>query len=257
MPYNIDERNLDRQRLLGKVLEPGTRAALDRVGIPPRGRCLDVGCGLGETTQLIASYLGPGGICVGLERDAALVVAAKAAAVGLPVEFREGDATRLPFEDGTFDFAFTRYLLLHVPDPAVVLREMFRVVKPGGSILAVEPDFEFQCSDPPTRAYQRMSKMFGAAFEDAQLGRRLVRLLREAGGESIRAHAAICFDNDGNGLKTLYRLTMESIGPALIAKGTLTAAEHADLLAEFVLIEGDDNSICFGNAAVAAWARRA
>jgi ubiquinone/menaquinone biosynthesis C-methylase UbiE len=255
MPYNIDERNLDRQRLLGKVLEPGTRAALDRVGIPPRGRCLDVGCGLGETTQLIASYLGPEGVCVGLERDAALVAAAKAAAVGLPVEFHEGDATRLPFEDGTFDFAFTRYLLLHVPDPSVVLLEMFRVVKPGGAVLAVEPDFEFQCSDPPTRAYQRMSKMFGAAFEDAQLGRRLVRLLRDAGGKSIRAQAAICFDNDGSGLKTLYRMTMESIGPALIAKGTLTAAEHTELLAEFVQIERDDHSICFGNAAVAAWGR--
>src|SRR5438128_5922150 len=70
MSYTIDERKLERQRLLARVLEPLTKRLLDALRLPPDSRCLDIGCGIGETTRLIARYLGPQGECTGIDQDA-------------------------------------------------------------------------------------------------------------------------------------------------------------------------------------------
>ena len=56
------------------------------------------------------------------------------------VTFREGDAMALPFDADSFDFVFTRFLLVHLPDPLVALREMFRVAKPGALVAAGDLD---------------------------------------------------------------------------------------------------------------------
>src|SRR5947208_9694682 len=70
MSYTIDERNLERQRLLARVLEPLTKRLLDALRLRPDSRCLDIGCGIGETTRLIARYLGPHGECTELTKMA-------------------------------------------------------------------------------------------------------------------------------------------------------------------------------------------
>src|SRR2546430_6142556 len=78
MSYTIDERNLERQRLLARVLEPLTKRLLDALRLRPDSRCLDIGCGIGETTRLIARYLGPHGECTGIDQDGALIEVAQA-----------------------------------------------------------------------------------------------------------------------------------------------------------------------------------
>ena len=128
MSYPIDEQNLERQRLLARVLEPITKRLLDGLGLRPDSRCLDIGCGIGETTQLIARFLGPQSECSGVDQDAALIqVAQTAPSAGGRLTFRACDSTKLPFEDETFDFVFTRYLLVHVQEAPILLREMLRV----------------------------------------------------------------------------------------------------------------------------------
>ena len=137
MSYTIDERNLERQRLLARVLEPLTKRLLDALRLRPDSRCLDIGCGIGETTRLIARYLGPHGECTGIDQDGALIEVAQAGpSIGARLSFRVGDATKLPFEDGAFDFVFIRYLLVHVQEAPTVLREMIRVARKGGVVAA-------------------------------------------------------------------------------------------------------------------------
>lgn len=133
MSYAIDERNPERQQLLARLLDPPTREVLARLPRIPAARVLDLGAGQGNTTRCLAEALQPDE-CIGLEFDPALVDYAQTRDDNPPsVRFQQGDATQLPFPDGSFDVAFCRYLLLHVADPVQVVREMLRVVRPAAS----------------------------------------------------------------------------------------------------------------------------
>jgi SAM-dependent methyltransferase len=103
---------------------------------------LDVGSGVGHWGLLLGSVLGEGVRVTGLEREPRWVEVARARARGLEGRFvyREGDATRLPFADDTFDLTTCQTLLIHLPDPIVALREMRRVTKPGGRLIVAEPN---------------------------------------------------------------------------------------------------------------------
>ncbi|KAJ6447221.1 ubiE/COQ5 methyltransferase [Purpureocillium lavendulum] len=114
----------------------------------PGMRVLDVGCGPGTITVDLAALVAPGGGRVtGVERAADVLVQARslASARGLSseaVEFVVGDANALDFPDGAFDVVFCHQVLQHVKDPVGVLREMRRVAKPAGGIVAArESDY--------------------------------------------------------------------------------------------------------------------
>src|SRR5262245_27231708 len=97
---------------------------------------LDLGCGQGKPTRLLAEVCQPVE-CVGLEYDANLVDYAQTRTNNPPgVHFQQGDATKLTFDDASFDLVFCRYLLIHMADPVQVIREMLRVVRPGGCAVA-------------------------------------------------------------------------------------------------------------------------
>lgn len=109
-------------------------------------RVLDVGAGHGHWTRTVARLVAPGAQVIGIEREPAWV---DAAAGGPDVAertllFRQGDAERLPFPDGTeadgFDVVTCQTVLIHMADPTAVVREMVRTLKPGGRLLLAEPN---------------------------------------------------------------------------------------------------------------------
>jgi SAM-dependent methyltransferase len=96
---------------------------------------LDIGCGAGTDLLLAARRVGPGGRAIGVDMTAAMRrrAAAGAAACGLEnVEVRDGDATRLPVEDRSVDVVISNGVLNLVPDKPRAVREIARVLKPGG-----------------------------------------------------------------------------------------------------------------------------
>src|SRR5688572_5407989 len=102
----------------------------------PGMRVLDGGCGSGSITVGLADAVQPGEV-VGVDVDAGQLTAARKAASdhGLTnVRFEEASLLSLPFEDDSFDAAYLSSVLEHVTDPAAVLRELCRVVRPGGVI---------------------------------------------------------------------------------------------------------------------------
>jgi SAM-dependent methyltransferase len=105
---------------------------------------LDVGCGVGHWGQLLAHVL-PGGARVqGVDRDPLWVekAVARATARGLADRFsyRVSVAEKLPFADASFDLVTCQTVLIHTPDPGAAVDEMVRVARPGGLILASEPN---------------------------------------------------------------------------------------------------------------------
>jgi ubiquinone/menaquinone biosynthesis C-methylase UbiE len=113
---------------------------LELLELRPGTRVLDVGCGTGEEVRAIASRTG---CAVGIDASRALVEEARRrTATDLEATFRVADALDLPFADAGFDGVRTERTLQHVKDPALALREMARVAKPGAPVVAVEPDWD-------------------------------------------------------------------------------------------------------------------
>lgn len=105
---------------------------------------LDVGYGVGHWGRALAPVLSEDARVLGVDREPRWIseAAARAEAVGLGERFRyqEGDATSLPFPDGTFDLVTCQTVLIHLADPRLALREMLRVLEPGGMVLVTEPN---------------------------------------------------------------------------------------------------------------------
>ena len=105
---------------------------------------LDVGAGVGHWGRLLLPHLAPDARVFGIDREDTWIREAhrRAEQAGLAdrLSYRLGDAERIPFHDGTFDLVTCQTVLIHVPDPRAVLREMMRVLKPGGRVAVAEPD---------------------------------------------------------------------------------------------------------------------
>lgn len=116
----------------------GLRRTLAAARLAPHMRVLDVACGPGIVACAAAAQAGH---VTGLDLTPAMIEQAKArqAREGLAnIAWQVGDATRLPFADGSFDVALTRYSFHHLPAPIAALREMQRVVAPGGRVVVID-----------------------------------------------------------------------------------------------------------------------
>jgi ubiquinone/menaquinone biosynthesis C-methylase UbiE len=105
--------------------------------LQPSERVLDIACGTGIVARTAARKLGSGGSVVGLDLSAPMLAVARTAATaeGMTVEWREGSAAKLPLPDGAFDIVFCQQGLQFFPDRPAALREMFRVLSPGGRLV--------------------------------------------------------------------------------------------------------------------------
>jgi SAM-dependent methyltransferase len=244
MSYTLDERNPERQQLLAELLNPPTREMLARLPRIPDARILDLGCGQGNTTRCLANSLDPS-VCIGLDADAALVAYAQTRDDNPPsVRFQQGDATHLPFPDASFDVGFCRYLLIHMSDPMRVVREMMRVVRPGGFAVAYEGDFTIAgTSHPPYAGLATLHTVWQGVFQNPPAGQRLIHYFRDAGAVDIQAGACTLLGYDTTTLKRIYRLSAEATGPAAEAHGILTGSEVQEMIADLTRLEEDASSV--------------
>lgn len=108
--------------------------------IPRGGRLIDVGCGTGNGLIIFHEHFGVS--CVGVDvSDSMLDIArAKLAGQGLPIELHCINGEQLPFDDDSFDTGINFEVLEHTPEPAQLLAELARVVKPSGTVVVTTPN---------------------------------------------------------------------------------------------------------------------
>ncbi len=161
------------------------QAFVEFLEVRPQARVLEVGSGLGHLAGEVADAA-EGVRVVGVEKSREQLESAREHA---HVEFVEGDALDLDFEDAIFDLVYARYLLEHVSDPVRALSEMRRVVRPGGRVAVCENDISLSRVDPPCpaadEAWDRFQDLQERLGGDARIGRRLYRLFREASFENV------------------------------------------------------------------------
>jgi len=162
------------------------RSALDALALGERERVLDVGCGTGQLTRVLAEETPPGATVVGCDADPELLAVARRE-TGLPVV--AGDATRLPFPDDAFDCVVCQALLINLPDPVAAVREFARVSE--GVVAAVEPDNAAVTVDSTVPAESDLERRVRAAYlagvdTDVALGDRVRELFAAAGLSDLR-----------------------------------------------------------------------
>lgn len=184
----------------------GMRRTLQAAALEPHHKVLDVACGPGIVACAVAKQAGH---VTGIDLTPAMIEQAKArqAREGIAnCDWRQGDATALPFADATFDRAVTRYSFHHMPEPIRALKEMARVTKPGGRVVVIDatPTAQTQAAydametlrDPShtsaltldqLRALGREAGLAEAAFDFHRLDARLQTLTDEADMAALTA----------------------------------------------------------------------
>lgn len=213
------------------AVEELEEAAVPELRLRPGMRVLDLGCGTGEDSRRLAALVGPDGEVVGIDASEAMIAAARqrAEGTGLPVTFHLGDAMRLDLPTESFDAVRCERLLVHVPDPEVVLGEMVRVTRRGGRILAIDIDFDGTVLDLPglDRDFVRRAvHAMNDALSAGQIGRQLPRLFREAKLDDVACRATLLsFPYD------FARHLFSGMLLGAVAAGSITAADADTVVA--------------------------
>ncbi|HWQ62820.1 MAG TPA: methyltransferase domain-containing protein [Methanospirillum sp.] len=182
------ERLSDQANTLTEILHHDTR-------FPPGSLVLEAGCGTGAQTVIITSQnpdcrfrsidISQTSLDFAEER-----LRKEAGSCISQVTFEQGDIRNLPYDDETFDHIFLCFVLEHLPEPGNALKELKRVLKFGGSIMAIEGDHGSVYFYPPSQAaidaVQTQIELQHRSGGDACIGRRLYPLLTETGFSDVR-----------------------------------------------------------------------
>ena len=168
--------------LVGPLFRPWAERLLDRLPLAAGSRVLDVACGTGIVARIAAERLGAGSRVVGVDRTPAMLAVARAVAPA--IDWREGDAARLPVgEDERFDAVTCHQGLQFFPDRPAAMREMRRALVPGGrAAIAV---WRSRAENGAWNDLDLAAERFVGPFDDVRHGfadaDALARLLTDAG----------------------------------------------------------------------------
>jgi ubiquinone/menaquinone biosynthesis C-methylase UbiE len=119
------------------LFTPWAAKLIELSELAPGEQVLDVACGTGIVARLAAKHVGSSGRITGLDLNPRMLAVARSASSDTKpeIEWREGSAMDLPFEENTFDAVFCQFSLQYFPDRRHALQQMRRVLKPGGRVL--------------------------------------------------------------------------------------------------------------------------
>jgi len=201
---------------------------------------LDVGCGPGSITAEFAEQLAPGGTVLGIDNGAEVIEQAIANFSDSGVQFQVMDLYALDIEDNSYDIAHAHQVLQHVSEPVAALREMARVVKPGGLIAVRDADYAGMHWAPESPLLDKWLDVYRsvAKANDAEpdAGRHLIRWARQAGltdmTPSIDAWLFATPDRRAWwGLSWADRVRLSSLADQAVEMGFATADELAEISA--------------------------
>jgi ubiquinone/menaquinone biosynthesis C-methylase UbiE len=236
--YTIGSNPAERDRLRRQSDElwAHSQALLDRAGVTPGWRALDLGCGPRGTLELLSERVGPTGHVTGLDFNPDHVAQARELVEqrGLTnVEVVQGDARDTGLPPGSFDLVHARLLLVTIPDPTAVLGEMVRLARPGGWVLSDEADCSTHICHPPNAAWDRLADTFLAAFRldgaDPDLGRRLSELFRAAGLVDVTVEARADVYPIGHSRRTVRLDIVQNMRSKIVERQLLTERELDEL----------------------------
>jgi SAM-dependent methyltransferase len=264
--YVLGGADSEHDRLLrqGRRLLPFTERLFRDAGLGPGQRVLDLGSGVGDVALLAARLVGPTGAIVGVDRDVAALGKARTrvAEAGLThVRFLQSDVSALQGE-APFDAVVGRFILMFLPDPVAVLRQLLAHVRPGGVLVFQEaswPSFLPQVAHLPlwTACATLLMETLRRGGARNDMGLVLFRGFQDAGLPVPTMRLDVPVDQGADTRRWLYDL-VRTLQPRFAQLG-LSAEGVGDVatLAERLERELDETrSYAAGVGLVGAWARK-
>ena len=210
-----------RLALMSALLDPVERAHIDRLGVRPGWRCLELGCGNGSIAQALAERVAPTGRVVASDIDLRYI-----ADLQVPcLEVRKIDILQDAIEEGSYDFVVARALLHHLTPARKALERMVIALKTGGALLSIEPDM-LPCTvaepDSMHTFWERWLKWSVEAGIDYFAGRKIPAWLDSLGLEDVAGEGHTAQFNGGSDWATYWIQTVRELAPSLLKSSYVT-----------------------------------
>jgi hypothetical protein len=254
-------RRLARQ---GAIFSDLTLDLLRRAGIKPGMRVLDVGCGAGDVSLIVAELVGRDGQVVGIDRSPDAIAAAQRRTVAAQIDCASFSVSELDryTSDEPYDAIVGRLVLLYQPDPAASVRAVARCVRPGGVIAFQEMVMSDARSIPLAPLYQRCIGLISTLFErvgfPGDMGLQLLPVFLKAGLPKPSMTAAAIVDAGPGAACHPYLVeTLRTILPVLEGFQITSAAEvDIDTLESRLRNEAEvGGQLLISQLMIGAWSR--
>ena len=163
------------------------------------GEILDVACGTGIVARTVASTLKNGARVIGLDNNREMLNKASELSekAGLEIDWQQGHADQLPYENDRFDYVFCQQGMQFFPEPQQVLKEMHRVLKPGGRLalnimrsIRHNPAFKILSDELEKHVGENAGSMMRAPFPEWDQ-KKIRNMVEDAGFRDISLHLEI------------------------------------------------------------------
>lgn len=224
---------------------------------PEGSSVLEAGCGVGAQTVTLATN-SPHALITSIDLSEASVVEARKAvkAAGIRnVTLRQADIFHLPFPPASFDHVFLCFVLEHLPRPVEALRALKCVVKPGGTITAIEGDhgssYFYPDSEYARRAVHCLVQLQAKAQGNALIGRALFPLMTEAGFSEIRVSPRMVYVDSSRPelvegfTKKTFTAMIEGIRESALEAGLMSKADFDQGVADLYRTAETDGVFCY------------
>jgi len=254
MEYGLGVSDAERARLLYQceIHRAEAERLIDRIGVGPGWRAIDIGCGPLGILDTLAERVGPSGTVVGVDRERRYLDLVELAGV----ELVEADATATGLPAGSFDIVHERLVLNNVARPADVVAEMARLARPGGYVALQDVDWISWTCEPDHPAWRRLLAAAADAWTgDVFLGRRLPALLRGAGlvDVEVSAHARVW--RPGDPYHDLLLRFAAIYRERIVDRGMLSERQLDECVAELTAHLANPETITLYATLFQAWGR--
>lgn len=224
------------QYFVPAMFKPWSNILLRHVNLQLGERVLDIACGTGIVARQAAPWVGATGHVTAVDMNPAMLAVARHVPLpaGLAIQWQQGNAIDLSFADGSFDVTFCQHGLQSIPDRAAALREMRRVLAPGGralvmvlQALALHPVFEALMQSVANQlAFPLSAVMTPFVMSDVDA---LHALFEKTGFKTVHIHPETCTMHFPNP-ESFVPLAVASSAAAIPAFAQLAAPERAALV---------------------------
>jgi SAM-dependent methyltransferase len=209
---------------------------MQRIGVGPGWRCLEIGGGGGSVARWLCEQVGPSGHVVATDLDTRFLQE-------LPypnLQVRKHNIEQDDLPEGEFDLVHTRIVIVHLRERELAIKKLTRAVKPGGWVLLEEPDHLTTCADPEgtpdaqtlfNKVMATYLKAFRNRGQDMHIGNRLFGILRAAGFESLGAEGRARVFQGSSPETEFHRLTYRQLRELILASGEVSGGEFDRFMA--------------------------
>jgi ubiquinone/menaquinone biosynthesis C-methylase UbiE len=264
--YLLGYRQAEQERLQHQAHQFAQESSwlFDQMGVACGSSVVEIGCGPHGCLSILSERVGAAGSVVGVDRSKDAVVLARqlVSEQGLAnVEVLERDARSTDLPRASFDFVTARLVLVNVPQPEQILAEAVALVRPGGWVGFHEADYISHLCDPPNDAWTGLVQLLVEYSEksgiDPFVGRRLPRLMREAGLVGLCVNPIVYVYPPGHANRTILLDFAENLSERIVAAGLIGERELSEMKEALSCHLANPDTLVVSHLFFQAWGRKA